>query len=53
VDGPKTKAEEYRQHAELAERQAKQTCNLEAKRVFEQLARYWWLMAEQAGQHRR
>jgi hypothetical protein len=46
-----TTAEEYRQRAEHAEQRAKQMRDLEAKRIFEEIARQWRTMAEQAERH--
>jgi len=43
-----TKAEEYRHRAEEAEQRAKQARDLNAKRTYEDVARRWRIMAEQA-----
>jgi hypothetical protein len=46
-----TRAEEYRQRADEAERRAKQVRDPEAKRAFDEIARQWRVMAEQVERH--
>jgi hypothetical protein len=47
-----TRAEDYRQRADEAERRAKQVRDPEAKRAFDEIARQWRVMAEQVERHR-
>jgi len=45
---PVKRAEEYRHRAAEAEERAKLARNVEAKRTYEEIARHWRRMAEQA-----
>jgi hypothetical protein len=45
---PNIRADEYRRRAEDAERKAKECRDPEARRTFDQMARDWIALAEQA-----